>query len=75
MDLIQRPEPVNCVAKGAHEMASAQLSESIPEPGYLVDECVNGTMRWKPHLWFGSGFRLEDKTQRIRQPLSLGPQL
>ncbi|KAH3737760.1 hypothetical protein DPMN_044354 [Dreissena polymorpha] len=42
MDLIQRPEPVSCVAKGAQVMASAQVAESIPEPGSLVDECERG---------------------------------
>ncbi|KAH3884331.1 hypothetical protein DPMN_008310 [Dreissena polymorpha] len=42
MDLIQRPEPVSCVAKGAQVMASAQVAESIPEPGSYVDECERG---------------------------------
>jgi len=38
MDLIQRPEPVSCAAKGAQVMALAQVAESIPEPGSLVNE-------------------------------------
>ncbi|KAH3809838.1 hypothetical protein DPMN_138218 [Dreissena polymorpha] len=42
MDLIQRPEPVSCVAKGARVRASAQVAESITEPGSLVDECEWG---------------------------------
>ncbi|KAH3876910.1 hypothetical protein DPMN_000762 [Dreissena polymorpha] len=42
MDLILRPEPVSCVAKGAQVRASAQVAESITEPGSLVDECEWG---------------------------------
>ncbi|KAH3844347.1 uncharacterized protein LOC127872775 [Dreissena polymorpha] len=38
MDLIQRPETVNCVAKGAQVMALAQVAESVPEPGSLGNE-------------------------------------
>ncbi|KAH3710295.1 hypothetical protein DPMN_069770 [Dreissena polymorpha] len=60
MDSIQRPEPVSCVAKGARVMASAQVAESIPEPGSLVDECEWGD-EVEP-LWFGSGFRLGMRT-------------
>ncbi|KAH3781666.1 hypothetical protein DPMN_159567 [Dreissena polymorpha] len=39
MDLIQRSEPVSCVAKGAQVMASAQVAESILEPRSLMNEC------------------------------------
>ncbi|KAH3704480.1 hypothetical protein DPMN_120399 [Dreissena polymorpha] len=42
MDLIQRPEPVTCVEKGAQVMALTQVAESVPEPGSLGNECELG---------------------------------
>ncbi|KAH3799070.1 hypothetical protein DPMN_152673 [Dreissena polymorpha] len=42
MDLIKRPDPVSCVIEGDQVMASSQVVGSIPEPGYLMDECEWG---------------------------------